>query len=94
MILSYLGFALVAWLLVGLITGIAEMLLVPKEFLLDFCRKQKGYRELQIYLTDNAIYNIMRMAIVIVCTLIGLAAIPHYYKIVKDVSKHKEKRNS
>lgn len=94
MILDWLGFILLAWLITGLITGIAEVLLAPKGFVLSFCKRQEEYKVLQLNFTDNSIYNIMRVVIVLSCTIMGFTALRHYYKTVKHVKKYKEEQNS
>lgn len=94
MILDWLGFILLAWLITGLITGIAEILVTPKEFMLTFCKKQKEYKEIKMYLTDDSIYSIMRLLVVLMCIAIGFVAVVHYYKVVKELKEYKIKQNS
>lgn len=94
MILDWLGFILLAWLITGLITGVAEIITCSKEYVLDFCRKQESYGEVRLYFTDDYIYKIMSVLIVLGCVFIGFLAVPHYYKVVKEVRQHKEEQNS
>lgn len=72
MILSYLGFALVAWLLIGLITGIAYLLNISSEGVLYYMKQQEDYKtHVEGVVSEKEATRIFQVLLLIVAIFAG-----------------------